>query len=287
MFKRNFVGCVDVNEGRFLKVSFVEKMWGGGESGILAYRYSLLRRESTYRQITMARGALIFKGDATSPPPRKKSSKSKKWQAPPSDVQPVRTTNETTHIMAAPIIRGQEGLSQSSPQIVPVVGRGKVTISGTVVTGYDTKFNTDLQVGDAILVNNEMRVITMRLSDISLNLSSPFSSNIMTSKPMSYSYICKPRDVTKESELEQRRVAIDKAADIERHQNAFASVITTTNTSSAAISASNPNNTVVYRERTEHGNYRIKQMKLADGNVITNRSEMLDIRSKKTSDKYC
>ena len=239
------------------------------------------------RRITMARGALIFKGDATSTLPRKKSSKSKKRQALSSELQSERTTHETTHTTVAAIIRAQDGVSQSSPQIVPIVGRGKITISGTVVTGYDTKFNADLLVGDAILVSSEMRVITMCLSDISLNLSSPFSSSITTSKPMSYSYIRKPRDITKESELEQRRIAIDKAADIERHQNAFASVITTTNTSSAAGSASNPNTAVVYRERTEHGNYRIKQMKLADGNVITNRSEMLDFRSKKTSDKYC
>ena len=108
------------------------------------------------RRITMARGALIFKGDATSTLPRKKSSKSKKRQALSSDLQSERTTH-------APIIRAQDGASQSSPQILPIVGRGKIAISGTVVTGYDTKFSADLQVGDAILVNNEMRVITMCL----------------------------------------------------------------------------------------------------------------------------
>jgi hypothetical protein len=94
--------------------------------------------------------------------------------------------------------------------------------------------------------------------------------------------------VKKETELAQRQAAIEKAADIERHQNAFASVTTSTNTVSAVgLETTNSTNTVVYRERTEHGNYRIKQMKVVDGNAITNRSDLLDMRSKKTSDKYC
>ena len=238
-------------------------------------------------KIVMGRGALIFKGDATTGSTartRKKSSTANSKKRPlPDDA----TTDETT----PPVTTFRTPQSQFSQTVPPqiTVGRGKITVSGTVVTGYDTKFNTNVQVGDAILVNHEMRVITMRLSDISLNISSPFSPSIVTSKPISYSYICKPRDVTKDSELEQRKVAIEKAADIERHQNAFASVVTTSNTPAADSTNMNSNATgsIVYRERTEHGNYRIKHMRVPDGKAITNRSEMLDIRSKKTSDKYC
>lgn len=240
----------------------------------------------------MGRGALTFKGDATSRAPRKKIStaKSKNRQFPEKIVATaglpalIQANSATTATFLT-----QQSQSQPLPQIV--VGRGKITVSGTVVTGYDTRFSTDVQVGDAIIANNEMRVITMRLSDISLNLSSPFSPSILTSKPFSYSYICKPRDVTKESELEQRKVAIEKAADIERHQNAFASVVTTTNTtntlSADIMNLNNAASTIVYRERTEHGNYRIKHLKVPEGKAIANRSEMLDIRSKKASDKYC
>jgi hypothetical protein len=247
----------------------------------------------------MGRGALMFKGDTSLPRKKGSTSKSKKRPLPDNAVMSVGTIRDTTlgqtaaatstTLQCAQEACSVRSQSQPSPQIT--VGRGKITVSGTVVTGYDTKFSTDVQVGDALLVQNEMRVITMRLSDISLNLSSAFSQSVVTSKPISYSYICKPRDVTKESEIEQRKAEIEKAADIERHQNAFASVITTTNASSAVGSASSTtldkNNTIVYRERTEHGNYRIKQMKVADGKTITNRSDMLDIRSKKTSDKYC
>ena len=245
----------------------------------------------------MGRGALIFKGDAAVAVPQKKGTepKKKKRKLHENGNDPIESIRDTaagqptgmsTYQHAVePSLKNQ---SHSPPQIV--VGRGKITVSGTVVTGYETKFNSDVRVGDALLVQNEMRVITMRLSDISLNLSSPFSPSVVTSKPISYSYICKPRDVTRDSEQEQRKAAIEKAADIERHQNAFASIttgISTNAVSAVGLDSNDTNNTVVYRERTEHGNYRIKQMKIADGSVITNRSEMLDIRSRKTSDKYC
>ena len=238
--------------------------------------------QQVVHRFNMGRGALIFKGDATAP--RKKSSALKNKKRPLPD-NGVGSVEQTTTAVAQTKECFKASHAQPSPQIV--VGRGKITVSGTVVTGYDTRFTNDVQVGDALLVNHEMRVITMRLSDISLNLSSSFSPSVVTSKPISYSYICKPRDVTKDSELEQRKVATEKAADIERHQNAFASAITTSNALTSGASPSNTNTTIVYRERTEHGNYRIKHMKAADGKAITNRSEMLDMRSKKTSDKYC
>lgn len=45
------------------------------------------------------------------------------------------------------------------------------------------------------------------------------------------------------------------------------------------------NDELVYREKTEHGNYRIQRVKV-DGSKTT-RGDLLQMRSKKKADKYC
>jgi hypothetical protein len=256
----------------------------------------------------MGRGALKFKGESKTLPSssRKKDlTKSKKRPLPSATSSTTDTSwilaNESTPKQQVSLVDTieegknatsdhQQAHQSSSPPSQVILGRGTITVSGTVVTGYGTKFNDDVQVGDAIIIGNEMRIITMRLSDISLNISTMLSSTNITSLPISYSYIRKPRNKIKETAIEQRKRAIENAADIERHQNAFSSIVTTT--TGSTIVEGDPMNTndsteVVYRERTEHGNYRIKRMKVNQSLNITDRSDMLNIRSKKTSDKYC
>lgn len=219
----------------------------------------------------MGKGQLLFKGDK----PKKKKHKSKHSTSskdddegnisPPANA-PVMTINRP---MAAPAASAPAAAAPSMKK-----GTGTITTSGTVVTGYDTRFEKELNAGDAILcvVDNgkeELRVITMRLSNVSLNLSSPFSTDLKT--PASFHYIRKPRDVQKERAEAQKRQAESLQ---EQKTHAFDLY---------------GNEALVYREKTETGSYRIKreEVKTQSGAARSTRGDLLEMRAKKTSDKYC
>merc|ERR1711862_519394 len=85
---------------------------------------------------------------------------------------------------------------------------GKITSSGTVLNGYQTRFNKEVSVGDAILIypktkKQEMRIITMCLSDISCAISSPFSFDI--SEYIIFSYINAPSSINDNKRKEDKR----------------------------------------------------------------------------------
>lgn len=194
----------------------------------------------------MGRGALKFKGDDG--PKRKKKKHSK--------VETV-TSSETSHSALAGV-----ATSPSAPTIS--VASGKITTSGTVVTGYETKFGKEVRVGDALLVGSVMRVVTIVLSETSINLSSAFPDDFK--QPTKFSYVAKPRN----QEIDAKVVEIKKKkAETEKAEHAFGGYA---------------GSEVVYRERTEHGSYRTKRAGTADH---LTRSDLLEIRAKKTSDKYC
>lgn len=166
---------------------------------------------------------------------------------------------------------GSSSLSSSSVSggtPTPTVrnGTGRIATSGTVVTGYDTKFDREIHVGDAILCQDELRIVTMRLSNISLNLSSPFSTDVKI--PTTFQYIRKPRDSAQERRLAQQK-SIEQKRDTEK------SVFDLYNDQS-----------VVYREKTETGSYRIKRETIGGDKQVT-RGDLLQLRSSRTSDKYC
>jgi hypothetical protein len=254
------------------------------------------------QQETMSRrGALIFKGDTNSNHHSKKSKKSRHnhidsnhvTQAAAEIVLVQESSFPSSSILPPPkpslSSPPQQQQQQQQQQPHPIRGSGKIVVSGTVVTGYHTQFNTELQVGDAILIHDEMRIVTMRLSNTALNLSSALSMSSSSSlssttkEPVSYYYIQKPRDIHQERVLAETKAIQQQAADIERHQNAFATTSSTNNNNNDSDGV-DAKNVLVYRERTEHGNYRIKRMKVDD---VTDRSDLLELRSKKTSDKYC
>ena len=146
--------------------------------------------------------------------------------------------------------------------------------------GHNTKFMKEINVGDAILVDmvdgnddgekqqQEMRVVTMRLSDTSINLSSGFSSSL--SKPTTFYYIRKPRNIRQEQREKQ------KASDEETKERQM-----------HAFDVYGGTNTLVYREKTENGSYRIRTETLHDQDAASSRQRLLELRAKKTSDKYC
>lgn len=220
----------------------------------------------------MGRGLLAFKGEEKA---KKKKSKSK-HRVPAlsssSDDHLSRNVGSSTEEAAAAVSQSvptKESKKMESPQVK--TGTGLITTSGTVVTGYNTRFQQEISVGDAILVNlrngqQEMRVVTMRLSDISINLSSPFSEN--AANPISFQYIQKPKDVTRETKIAKEKAKLESKLEETKASGVFGS-----------------SDEVVYREKTEHGSYRIKKAKVS-GDGIT-RGDMLEIRSKKAHDKYC
>lgn len=148
-------------------------------------------------------------------------------------------------------------------------GTGTITTSGTVVYGDSTKFEKEISIGDAILCSvngqDELRVVTMRISNQSLNLSTPFSTNLKT--PTEFHYIRKPRDAQQEKRDSQKKLETTQK---EQQTHAFDLY---------------GSETLVYRERTENGSYRIKHESI-DSRDQT-RGDLLIKRSKKTSDKYC
>ena len=222
----------------------------------------------------MGRGLLVFKDDK----PKKKKKKSKHELPDNTAVTaaaahadlPDDSLAQKPVAAVVPSKPAAASTTSSAAAAPPKIhsGRGSITTSGTVVTGHDTKFTKDLRQGDALLVSiagqDEMRVITMLLSDISINLSSPFSQNL--TQPTSFRYMNKPRNTQREA-VTAREKAAREAVEEE-----------------AKASGTGASHELVYRERTEHGSYRIRRKQL-DSEM--SREELLNLRSKKTSDKYC
>ena len=156
---------------------------------------------------------------------------------------------------------------QKSPQISQ--GQGTITTSSTVVTGHGTSFKTQLHVGDALLAQTskgeEMRVITMVLSPISISISSAFTTDLKT--PTQFKYINKPRDVTRESQAKVAKARMEQEEVEQRAMGTYGN-----------------KGEIAYRERTEHGSYRIKR---EQATTDMTRSDLLSVRAKKKSDRYC
>lgn len=209
------------------------------------------------------KGQLLFKGDKR---PKKKSKKSK------AEKQIRATTVEDPKSFSkSDVSQAPRTSASSAAALTPSIqtGTGKITTSGTVVTGHSTKFQAELDVGDAVLVNEEMRVVTMRLSNTSVNLSSAFSTNLR--QPTKFQYVKKPKN--QKAEQDQRNQKLREEANA-LEKNAF------------DIYGSGTSKVFTYREKTETGSYRVKQQAVSSSSA-TSRTDLLALRSKKTSDKYC
>ena len=224
----------------------------------------------------MGKGKLVFKGEKDA----KKKKKRTKHSPEVAQTQPFDLPSANSALLNAcqgdfnPTNIAQEKIDKS-PKIQ--IGDGLVTSSSIVITGYETSFLKTLNVGDAILVNvqlkdgttrEEMRVLTMRLSDTSASISSAFTEDV--SRPTSYRYNTKPN--TQKEKLE--KVKKDMHSKEELNRNAF-----------GTYSADGSNGKqFVYRERTEHGSYRIKREAVSEN---VSRTKLLEMRAQKKSDKYC
>ena len=215
-------------------------------------------------------GRLVFKGDS-----KKKKNQSKKAKlkssnelvSKPSDSEPTNSSS-------------RENAISSSASGIPVMkeGRGLISSSGSTVMGSNgTKFTKQFRNGDAIVVNvpseeshensrEEMRVVKMVLSDISCSISSAFSSDLKV--PLTFQFINAPRN-----EREERRKR-DEAMQNEKAEG-----------EKVAFGTYASKNELVYREKSTTGtSYVIRKEALGRE---ASRGELLAMRQKKKSDRYC
>ena len=154
-------------------------------------------------------------------------------------------------------------------------GSGRLVTSGTSVMGHEgTNFITELAVGDAVIVQHptslteEARIVRMVLSDISISISSAFSSDLITATR--FEYITAPKKEVDESAAVARK-RTKRANDEDAAFGTFAGKLGTV---------------VTYRERVPGAahTYRIVTKK---SDRAMSRGELLDLRAKKKSDRFC
>ena len=232
----------------------------------------------------MGRGKLVFKGEEKAKKKKKSSVKKQSGEyeatvsssggGPSSSMQQQQRVTDTgvATVAIEESAASMTNKSSSAQIVTPNIsnGQGLITTSGTVVSGVGTAFKSQLRSGDAILICNEkgieeMRVITMVLGDISISVSSAFSCNIKTPSP--FKYISKPRNDMKEKAMKVAKARQEKE-DIEYR----------------AMGTYGGEKEIIYREKTEQGSYRIKREKASED---MGRSDLLAVRAKKKSDRYC
>lgn len=230
----------------------------------------------------MGKGKLVFKGDKV----KKKKKKTKHSSSGSSNNDDIKQSISLSQMVgdsqASSIEAGKSTPQQQQESKKPVIreGKGHITASGTVIMGHNTKFNSCLNAGDAILVKiptkdgqssrEEMRVLTMRLSDTSASISSAFSQDLK--HPTDFKYITKPRNLQKERAEKEKKEKLTKE-EIER--SAFGTY---------KSGGSGTSKELVFRERTEHGSYRIRRETVDSDST---RSDLLYMRTQKKSDKFC
>ena len=112
------------------------------------------------------------------------------------------------------------GDGDGDDELQVLVGSGRISTSGTTVHGHDdTLFMREISVGDAIIVKHpatlcdETRIVKFVLSDLSLSISSPFSTDLCST--CKFRYIKAPKE---EENLEA--VADAKRSKVIREENA-------------------------------------------------------------------
>lgn len=106
---------------------------------------------------------------------------------------------------------------QPAFELVKRKGSGRILSSGTTLMGQvDAKFLQELSVGDAIIIQHptslveETRIVRMVLSDVSAAISSPFSSDLVSST--AFYYIKAPPE-EEDTSLKEASKKQKKAAD--------------------------------------------------------------------------
>mmetsp|Transcript_31093 Transcript_31093/g.41125 ORF Transcript_31093/g.41125 Transcript_31093/m.41125 type:complete len:220 (-) Transcript_31093:614-1273(-) len=208
-------------------------------------------------------GRLVFKGGEAAVFTKKKKKKKRKKS---SEDDKEKDVSGETH-PSKETVKEEENLQL-------LVGTGRITSSGLVVHGYDTEFMNELSNGDAIMITHptslkeETRIVKMVLSNISISISSPFSTDLITT--CTFHYIKAPKEEISQDQKEQGR----KRKKMEEEKSAFGTY------------ASDLGTKFVYRVKKPgiYGGYEIIEESSETG---MSREELLDKRSKKKSDRMC
>nr|CCA22318.1 conserved unknown protein putative [Albugo laibachii Nc14] len=156
-------------------------------------------------------------------------------------------------------------------------GTGRILSSGTTLMGQiGTKFLQELSVGDAIIIQHptslmeETRILRMVLSDVSASLSSPFSTDLISST--SFSYIKAPKDEDEQENASTLKKRILKSDE----KNAFGTYAGGTEMGTE----------LTYRVKKSgvYGGYQLIREKAS---AVRTREELLDFREKKKGDRHC
>jgi hypothetical protein len=243
----------------------------------------------------MGKGKLRFKGEKETKKKKKKSKHSKQADATLITIgESITSTEQSSTVPPYPSIanpnphRGVSAKPQNEVPEGPVIqkGQGLIMSSGTVIMGHDTQFNSTLNPGDAIVVHiptadgdddgdgdgtestrEEMRIVTIRLSDTSASISSAFSTDLRIPTP--FHSIAKPRNQKKERMAKEKK---DRVSKEETERSAFGTYRSTNE------SEGKDGKEFVYRESTENGGYRIRRETIRDD---ATRGDLLVMRAQK------
>jgi len=215
--------------------------------------------------VPVIKGKLRLKGR-----PPKRAPKRERPPAPapaePAPAAPGPAAPAAEDAAAAPEPkRADHGKEAEAPRRQAIEGTGKVSSSGRTLTGHGTEFRKELKVGDAVDVVNpdtaaqEIRVVTMVLSDTAASLSAPFPSGVR--EPSPFRVLKAPA----------RRAAAASAPGAAAEDDSFAGEY------SAAKGV------VRWREKVG-GSYTLRE-EAVKGDV--SRSDLLAMRSKRKRDKFC
>eukprot|EP00516_Mucochytrium_quahogii_P004663 CAMPEP_0203761820 /NCGR_PEP_ID=MMETSP0098-20131031/14834_1 /ASSEMBLY_ACC=CAM_ASM_000208 /TAXON_ID=96639 /ORGANISM=" , Strain NY0313808BC1" /LENGTH=229 /DNA_ID=CAMNT_0050655973 /DNA_START=87 /DNA_END=776 /DNA_ORIENTATION=- len=227
-----------------------------------------------------SRGLLRFKGGDTASSlsrgtkRKKKDTKKKKKKKKHKVDEPDSGTPTDTDEDNQDGANAKKRAKTSKPPAL-IDGEGAIITSNVAVTGQETKFLDELQAGDVLLVHHptsgeqEARVVTMVLSNMSVSLSSPFSSDLMV--PCAFQYLKKPKDKN-EGINKDRAAKLRRKEELETAFGTYASV----------------GNTFTYRERKSgtnaSGGYQVVEQVL---DKELSREELLDLRCSKKGDRNC
>lgn len=197
---------------------------------------------------------LRFKGSTDSKVTRKRKSES--------------IVNDDQEDSAAPV-------KDQSDEIRILDGIGRITSSGTTVHGHESsRFMEQLSPGDAILITHptsyreETKIVRMVLSNISMGISSAFSTDLITTT--SFKFIKAPKDETAAGETEGIKQSTKKDVEEEAY----------------GTYASQGGQKLTYRVKKpgSFGGYKIVT---EDTGGALSREELLNQRSKKKADRLC
>ena len=212
------------------------------------------------------RGALAFKGEK----PLKKAK-----------VRKPRSDDESG--FRSPVSR-----VRSTPDVKQCEGR--VVSNGTTLQGMETKFKEELEVGDVILVRHpqslqmEERVVTGILSQRSLTVHNPFSSDFVSTTDF---WVRKDSDILKHKLARKAQAGGMKKEEIVGDNEDDAPEQTVDQALQDALKRKLSKEEAVFTYQEKLGtSWAYKTVSVKVDKSLT-QEDLLDMRCKKVHDKYC